>query len=88
MDGALEGVGVSEGVMGEMVRLEIVPDNLDVVELGCVFGSHSTVSRCLRASMALRVSLLTWIGPLSSTSTTGFIARPGWGPYRKSSCAR
>ena len=37
MDGAVEGVGVSEGLMGEMVRLEIVPDNLDVVELGCVF---------------------------------------------------
>jgi len=37
MDGALEGVGVSEGLMGEMVRLEIVPDNLDVVEFGCVF---------------------------------------------------
>jgi hypothetical protein len=32
MDGAVEGVGVSEGLMGQMVRLEIVPDNLDVVE--------------------------------------------------------
>src|SRR5208282_6477256 len=37
MDGAVEGVGGSEGLMGQMVRLEIVPDNLDVVELGCVF---------------------------------------------------
>src|SRR5580658_11351971 len=37
MDGAVEGVGVSEGLMGQMVRLEIVPDNLDVVELWCVF---------------------------------------------------
>ena len=45
---------------------------------GAYFGSHWTVSQCLRASMALRVSLLTWIGPLSSTSTTGFIARPSW----------
>jgi hypothetical protein len=36
MDGAVEGVGVSEGLMGQMVRLEIVPDHLDVVELGCV----------------------------------------------------
>ena len=33
----VEGVGVSEGLMGEMVRLEIAPDNLDVVELGRVF---------------------------------------------------
>ena len=37
MDGTAESVGVSEGLMGQMVRLEIVPDNLDVVELGCVF---------------------------------------------------
>src|SRR6516165_6488458 len=37
MDGAIERIGVSEGVMGEMVRLEIAPDHLDVVELGCVF---------------------------------------------------
>ena len=37
MDGAVEGVGVSEGLVGEMMRLEIVPDDLDVVEFGRVF---------------------------------------------------
>ena len=37
MDGTVEGVGVGESLMGQMVRLEIVPDNLDVVEFGCVF---------------------------------------------------
>ena len=37
MDGAVEGVGVSEGLVGEMMGLEIVPDNLDVVEFGGVF---------------------------------------------------
>ena len=37
MDCAVEGVGISEGLMCQMVRLEIVPDNLDVVEFGCVF---------------------------------------------------
>src|SRR5271166_3156217 len=37
MDGAVEGVGVSEGLVGQMVRLEIAPDDLDVVELGRVF---------------------------------------------------
>src|SRR5271167_3958187 len=31
---------------------------------GAYFGSHSTVSQCLRASMALRVSLLTWDRPV------------------------
>ena len=63
VDCAVEDVGISEGLMGQMARLEIVPDNLDVVEFGSYFGSHSTVSQCLRASMALRVSLLTWTGP-------------------------
>ena len=37
VDCAVEGVGISEGLMCQMVRLEIVPDNLDVVEFGCVF---------------------------------------------------
>ena len=37
VDCAVEGVGVSEGLMGQMMRLEIVPDNLDIVEFGCVF---------------------------------------------------
>ena len=37
VDCAVEDVGISEGLMGQMARLEIVPDNLDVVEFGCVF---------------------------------------------------
>ena len=37
VDCAVEGVGISEGLMGQMACLEIVPDNLDVVEFGCVF---------------------------------------------------
>ena len=37
MDGSIEVGGVGEGVVGEIVRFEIVPDNLDVVEFGCVF---------------------------------------------------
>ncbi len=37
MDGAIEMVVVGEGVVGQMVRLEIARDDLDVVELGRVF---------------------------------------------------
>src|ERR1700691_4314218 len=37
VDYAVEGVGISEGLMGQMACFEIVPDNLDVVEFGCVF---------------------------------------------------
>lgn len=37
VDGAVEGFGVGEGLVGQMMRFEVVPDNLDVVELGGVF---------------------------------------------------
>src|SRR5271154_781808 len=46
---------------------------------GAYLGSHSTVSQCVRAASATRESLLTWIGPLSSTRTTGLTRRPGHG---------
>lgn len=49
---------------------------------GAYFGSHSTVSQ-ERLSRAARLSLLVWIGPLSSTSTTGFSTPPGLGPIER-----
>jgi len=45
---------------------------------GAYFGSHSTVSQG-RAASAFRLALLVWIGPLSSTRTTGRPVRPGRG---------
>ena len=86
VDFAVAGFGIGKCLMGQIMRLEIAPDNLDVIEFRRVLGSHSTVSQCLRASSAARAILLTWIGPLSSTSTTGFVTRPGLGPKRRSSC--
>ena len=80
MDGGIEVIGAGESLMRQMVRLEIAPDQFDVIEFGAYFGNHSTVSQCLRASSAARLALLTWIGPLSSTSTTGFMTCPGLGP--------
>ena len=38
MDGAIERVGVGEGLVGEMMGFEIVPDNLNVIELGGMRG--------------------------------------------------
>src|SRR5271166_750425 len=55
---------------------------------GAYFGSHSTVSQWARAARAASERLLVWIGPLSSTSTTGLVGRPGCGPKRRSSCSR
>ena len=72
--------GVGEGLVGEVMGLEVAPDRLDVIEFGRVFGSHSTVSQCARAASAASERLLGWIGPLSSTSTTGLACRPVCGP--------
>lgn len=38
MDGSIESFGIGEGLVGQMMRFEIVPDNFDVVEFGRVFG--------------------------------------------------
>ena len=82
MDLTVKRFGIGERMMGQMMRLEIMPDNTISMSLssGEYLGSHSTVSQCLGAASAVRLSLLTWIGPLSSTSTTGFITHPGLGP--------
>src|SRR5271169_4570495 len=66
VDCAIESDVVGEGVVGEMVRLEIMPDDLDVVELGCVFRQPLDGKPVLARFKGLEVSLLTWIGPLSS----------------------
>lgn len=38
MDGSIERVGIDEGLVGEMMGLEIAPDGFDVVQLRGVFG--------------------------------------------------
>ena len=48
---------------------------------GAYFGSHSTVSQGRAASASRAQPCSMWIGPLSSTSTTGTgLTRPGVGP--------
>ncbi len=37
VDGLVEGCGVGEGLMSEVMRLEVVPDHFDVVEFGGIF---------------------------------------------------
>ena len=88
VDRLIEVVSIDERLVCKMVCLEVVPGSFDIVQFGRIFGSHSTVSQCARAASAARAILLVWIGPLSSTSTTGLIGWPGLGPYRRSSCSR
>jgi hypothetical protein len=74
MDGVVEVIDIGEGLMREEVAFQIAPGSLDVVELGSVFGSHWMVSQS-RAASAAREALLVWIGPLSTTQTTGLSGR-------------
>jgi hypothetical protein len=37
VDGVVERGDIGEGLMGEVMRLEVVPDNFDVIELWGVF---------------------------------------------------
>ena len=83
----LEGSSETPG-HGQALRFEIVPDRFDVVEFGRVFGQPFDGEPVGRAARAAIVALLTWIGPLSSTMTTGFVGRPGLGPYRPSSVSK
>ena len=73
-DGASESVGIGEGTISEIMLLEVAPASLDSCprsfSSGAYFGSHSRVSQG-RAASAFAVSLLVWIGPLSSTATRG-----------------
>src|SRR5665213_753184 len=54
---------------------------------GAYLGSHSTVSQG-RAASALLLSLLVWIGPLSSTITVGFATALGLGAQRRSNISK
>ena len=36
-DGAFESVGIGEGMIGELMLLEVAPASLDIVQLGSVF---------------------------------------------------
>ena len=68
--------------------LRSVRDNLDVVEFGCVFWQPLYGEPVFARLDGFKSELATRTGPLSSTSTTGFIARPGRGPTGWSSCSR
>src|SRR5580700_9412857 len=88
MDGLVEGVDVCEGLVGEVMGLKIAPDRLDFIEFGGVFRQPLDGEPMCAGGQGRSERLLVWIGPLSSTSTTGLACRPGCGPKRRSSCSR
>jgi hypothetical protein len=81
VDGAVEAVEVGEGLMREVARFQVAPDDLSMsFNSGAYLGNHSTVSQWARSASAARLALLTWMGPLSRTRTTGLVGAPGLGP--------
>jgi hypothetical protein len=79
VNGPVEVVGVGDGLVGQMMGFEIAPEGLGVVEFGRVLGQPFD-GEPMGAASAVMVALLTRIGPLSSTMTTGLTGRPGRGP--------
>ncbi len=57
--------------MGEVMGFEVTPDRLDIVEFGGVFRQPFDGEPVGAGGGAARERLLVWIGPLSSTSSTG-----------------
>ncbi len=77
VDCAVEDVGISEGLMGQMARLEIVPDNLDVVEFGCVFWQPLDGEPVFARLDGFKSELADMDRPVVLDQYDGFIARPG-----------
>jgi hypothetical protein len=78
VDGAAECAGIGEGLTG-MMRLEVVPDNLDLVDLRGGLGNRSTRASA-RAPECLASDLADVDRPAASTGTICFRARSGLRP--------
>ena len=71
MDRLVESVSISKGLMREMMRLRSCQTTSMSFNSGAYFGQPLDGKPVRRAASAARESLLVWIGPLSSTKTTG-----------------
>ena len=80
VDGLVERGDVGKGLMGEVMRLEVVPDDLDVVEFGRVLGQPLDREPVCASGEGCEREFADVDRPLSSTSTTGLVGLPGMGP--------
>ncbi len=79
MDSSVERVGVGEGLVGEVMRLEIAPDGFDVVRFRRILGQPLDGQPVSAGGQCGSRGFAGGIGPLSSTSTTGLVGCPGFG---------
>ena len=80
VDGTIKVVRAGEGLVSEVMPLQVAPDPFNVVQLGSVF--RQPLDREPVGALGERRTgpLLVWIGPLSRTSTTGLSLTPRLGP--------
>ena len=78
MDGLIEVRDIGEGLMGEVMGLEVAPDEFNVVEFGSVFGQPLD-GKPVRPRREGREREFADVDR-PSTSTTGFAGLPGLGP--------
>jgi hypothetical protein len=88
LDCAVKRIGVTEGLMREMVRFEVAPDAFDGVQFRRILWQPFDGEPVCAGGESCQGKLLVWIGPLSRTSTTGLAGCPGVGPWSRSSCSR
>src|SRR3954468_9247687 len=74
VDGAVEVMRTVERLMREVMPLQVAPETLDVVQLRSIVRQPLDGEPGARSASAARLALLVWIGPLSRTSTRGWIA--------------
>jgi len=76
MEGILEFDLVGECLVGKIMSFDVAPSTFDLVQFRRRLWQRSTRSQCARDSRAFFVALLTWMGPLSTTITAGFLVTP------------
>ena len=85
VNGVVEKDEIGESPMREAKQLQFAQTISISFNSGAYLRNRSTVSQCARPDSAALLASLTWMGPLSSTRTTGLFGVPGSGPQRRSS---
>jgi len=79
VDGLVDGK-VGEGLMREVMRLQIVPDDLDVIQFGRVFGRPLDGEPMCASGEGCERELADVDRPIVLDKHNGLAGRPGMGP--------
>ena len=88
MDFAIKRFDIGERLMGQMVRLEIAPDNLDVIEFKGVFGQPLDGEPVLARIERRQCDFADMDRPIILDQHDGSCQAPGSGAKEAISCSR